>query len=146
MVTFPAIIVSDVMDGYLARKLNCTSITGAKLDVIADGVYVISSIATFAYFQVVPAWFVLVIVLKLSDFVITSRIMRDRKKTDSVLFFDKLGIFAIRAVMLLPGVFVFRCVIAEYALVMNITTYVLTAMIVVSSWRRMTVVFGKNKV
>jgi CDP-diacylglycerol--glycerol-3-phosphate 3-phosphatidyltransferase len=145
-ITFSAIIATDVADGYLARKLKCTSSAGAKLDIVADSVYVILSLAVFAYFQVISAWFVLVIVLKLIEFAITSRIMRGRRRTESALFFDRLGKTAICTVMLLPGMFVFRCVIVDYTLVMNMMVYALTAMIVVSSCKRVAEIFRTRKV
>ncbi|MDR2793910.1 MAG: CDP-alcohol phosphatidyltransferase family protein, partial [Treponema sp.] len=39
LILFITIIISDVADGYLARKLNCTSNAGAKLDIISDTFY-----------------------------------------------------------------------------------------------------------
>lgn len=36
IVLFSAICLTDLIDGRIAKKIRCTSVTGAKLDVIAD--------------------------------------------------------------------------------------------------------------
>jgi phosphatidylglycerophosphate synthase len=41
VIIFIVIILSDILDGFLARKLKCTSNTGAKLDIISDAFYII---------------------------------------------------------------------------------------------------------
>jgi hypothetical protein len=38
--------------------------------------------------------------------------------------------------MLLPGIFVFRCVIIDYKTVMNIIVYIITVMLIVSFFNR----------
>jgi CDP-diacylglycerol--glycerol-3-phosphate 3-phosphatidyltransferase len=136
LITFSAIIISDAADGYLARKLKCTSDTGAKLDIFSDAFYTILSLTAFAYFKVIPLWFVFIMVLKLIEFVITSRIMRNRQKTENKIFFDKIGKTSVSLVMLLPGIFVFRCIIIDYKTVMNIMVYMITAMLIISFFNR----------
>ncbi|MDR1096355.1 MAG: CDP-alcohol phosphatidyltransferase family protein [Spirochaetaceae bacterium] len=136
LITFFTIIISDAADGFLARKLKCASDTGAKLDIVSDALYTVLSLAAFAYFKVIPGWFVFVLVLKLLEFVVTSRIMRNRQKTGNKIFFDKMGKISVSVAMLLPGVFVFRCVITDYKTVMNTVVYMITAMFVISFFNR----------
>ncbi|MDR1468103.1 MAG: CDP-alcohol phosphatidyltransferase family protein [Spirochaetaceae bacterium] len=144
LLLFTFIILSDVADGYLARKLRCASAGGAKLDVVSDAVYTIVSLCAFAYFKVIPVWFVCVMLVKLTEFAITSTLMKKGRKSEAVMFFDKIGKLAVSAVMVLPGIFVFRCVITEYKTVMNSVIYLVTAMLAVSSVRRITNVVKGN--
>ncbi|MDR2807793.1 MAG: hypothetical protein LBB43_02170, partial [Spirochaetaceae bacterium] len=87
----------------------------------------------FAYFEIIPAWFILVIVLKLFEFVITSRIIGRKQQR---IIFDRIGKVSISIVMILPGVFVFRCIMIDYKTIMGITIFIVTAMLIVSSVSR----------
>jgi CDP-diacylglycerol--glycerol-3-phosphate 3-phosphatidyltransferase len=132
LLVFFTIVMSDVADGYLARKLKCTSNTGAKLDIISDTLYTILSLAVFAYFNITPIWFIFIMMLKLLEFIITSKIIKNKHKSESILFFDKIGKISISIVMLLPGIFAFRCIIIDYKMVMNIIIYIITMMLILS--------------
>jgi phosphatidylglycerophosphate synthase len=129
LLIFITIIISEIADGYLARKFKCASNTGAKLDIISDAIYTFFSLTVFAYFNIVPVWFIFVMLLKLMEFMITSKI---KQKSEGIVFFDKIGKTSVSLVMLLPGVFVFRCIILDYKIVMNIIIYIITAMLVLS--------------
>jgi CDP-diacylglycerol--glycerol-3-phosphate 3-phosphatidyltransferase len=132
LIVFFAIIISDVADGYLARKLKCASSTGAKLDIVSDTLYTISALAAFAYFDVTPIWFVFLMLLKLLEFIITSKLIVNKQNFGHGIFFDKMGKIAVSSVMLLPGIFVFRCVITDYKIVMNVIIYVISALLIIS--------------
>lgn len=132
LILFITIILSDVADGYLARKLRCVSNIGAKLDIISDTLYVILSLTIFAYFHITPIWFIFVMLLKLMEFIITSKIMKKKQNNEKDIFFDKIGKMSISIVMLLPGIFVFRCIIIDYKMIMNISIYFITVMLMVS--------------
>jgi CDP-diacylglycerol--glycerol-3-phosphate 3-phosphatidyltransferase len=138
LLVFVFIIISDIADGYLARKLKCTSDGGAKLDIFSDTLYTMSSLATFVYFKVIPIWFVYIMLLKLMEFIITSKLIKNKQKFGNNIFFDKMGKISICIVMLLPGVFVFRCIIINYRTVMNISIYIITIMLIVSFFSRIT--------
>jgi CDP-diacylglycerol--glycerol-3-phosphate 3-phosphatidyltransferase len=138
VIIFFTIILSDVIDGYLARKLECASRTGARLDVIADAFYIISSLAAFAYFKIIPAWFIFIMALKLFEFIITSRLIIKKQNSEKSFISDKIGKISIGIVMLLPGIFVFRCIIIDYKIVMNIMIYLITIILVLSSINRIT--------
>jgi CDP-diacylglycerol--glycerol-3-phosphate 3-phosphatidyltransferase len=137
LLAFTVIIISDIADGFLARKLKCATNMGAKLDILSDTLYTILSLAAFAYFNIIPVWFIFIMVLKLLEFIITSRIIKDRQKSAGIIFFDKIGKISVSIVMLLPGIFVFRCIIADYKIVMNIVVYIVTALLAISFFSRM---------
>lgn len=136
LLTFFTIIISDVADGFLARKLKCTSDTGAILDIISDTLYTILSLTAFAYFKIIPAWFILIMLLKLIEFMITSKIIKEKRKDENIMSFDKMGKMSVAIVMLLPGIFVFRCVIIDYKTVMNTIIYIITVMVIISFFYR----------
>jgi CDP-diacylglycerol--glycerol-3-phosphate 3-phosphatidyltransferase len=132
VIIFITIISTDVLDGFLARKLKCTSNTGAKLDIISDTLYSILSLIAFVYFKIIPVWFVFIMILKLFEFIVTSKIINLKRKIKNVAFFDKIGKLSVSIVMLLPGIFVFRCIIIDYKIIMNIIIYIITAMLIIS--------------
>ena len=132
VIIFFTIILSDIADGYLARKLNCASKAGARLDIISDTVYAILSLAAFAYFKIIPVWFIFIMALKLIEFFVTSKLINQKQNYEKTLFFDRIGKISICTIMLLPGIFVFRCIIIDYKTVMNIIIYIITIMFIIS--------------
>jgi CDP-diacylglycerol--glycerol-3-phosphate 3-phosphatidyltransferase len=87
LIMFVFIIISDVADGYLARKLKCVSDRGAKLDIVSDAFYTILSLSAFVYFKIIPIWFVCIMLLKLIEFVITSQLIKNKRKFENIVFF-----------------------------------------------------------
>ncbi|MDR2479355.1 MAG: CDP-alcohol phosphatidyltransferase family protein [Treponema sp.] len=132
LLIFTIIILSDIADGFLARKLRCASNAGAKLDIISDALYTLFSLSAFAYFKIIPIWFILVLLFKLGEFIVTSKIVTVKQKSSQAVFFDKAGKLSVSAAMLLPGIFVFRCIIADYKMVMNAAIYIITVMLAIS--------------
>ncbi len=61
--------LTDWADGYLARRWHQTSALGALLDPIADKVLILGMFLAFVQLGMIPAWMVLVIVLR--EFLIT---------------------------------------------------------------------------
>jgi CDP-diacylglycerol--glycerol-3-phosphate 3-phosphatidyltransferase len=106
------------------------------LDIISDTLYTTLSLAAFAYFKIIPVWFILIMLLKLIEFMITSKLINKKRKTKSIIFFDKIGKISVCIVMLLPGIFVFRCIINDYKSVMNIIVYIVTIMLILSFFNR----------
>jgi phosphatidylglycerophosphate synthase len=136
LITFTVIITSDIADGFLARRLRCTSTIGARLDVIADAVYTLLSLTAFAHFNIIPVWFVCIMLFKLAEFLATSTLMAGKRKPGP-LFFARIGKLSASLAMALPGVFVFRCIITDYKLVMHIIMYIVTLLLIPSFARRL---------
>ncbi len=57
---FSVAVMTDVLDGYLARRLAQQTLLGACLDPIADKLLIVSLFFMFMYFKnpFMPAWFV----------------------------------------------------------------------------------------
>lgn len=57
-------IVSDILDGYLARKFNTVSNFGVYLDTTADKVFVCGLLVVMSVSQLTPAWITFIIVVR----------------------------------------------------------------------------------
>ena len=56
--------ISDVVDGYIARKYNMTSKLGAVLDPLADKLMIFTVMASFAYGGLIPFWILILLTIK----------------------------------------------------------------------------------
>lgn len=56
--------VSDGLDGFLAKKMRWESRLGALLDPVADKLLLISSYLTLAWLGLLPAWLVVLVLLR----------------------------------------------------------------------------------
>ena len=70
--------------------------------------------------------------LKLCEFMITSKLIQKNQPYEKALIYDKIGKISVCTAMLLPGIFVFRCIIIDYKTVMNIIIYIITIMLILS--------------
>lgn len=70
--------VTDFFDGYIARKYNLITDLGKILDPIADKILVLAALLSFVHLDLIPAWMVLVIILR--ELLITSIRMMGLKK------------------------------------------------------------------
>ena len=129
IICFAAVIVSDVADGRLARKLNAESATGAKLDAAVDFIYVVGAFGALAYFNKAPVWFLFVLLFSFLVFTLTSKTRAPRLRP----VYDNLGKTAASFTMALPGVFVFKCIIPDYARWIQTFAFVISAAFIVSS-------------
>ena len=75
-------VISDVSDGWLSRKYNLSSDEGAKFDVICDFIFIMLSTSAMVLIDLIPAWFLVIIILKLIEFFKTS---------NETLVYEKFG-------------------------------------------------------
>ncbi len=81
--------ISDLLDGYFARKKNEISELGKIIDPLADKVCIISIALILLTQNVIPIWFVLIIVLR--DVIIFSGGMYLKYKEKVVLMSNRIG-------------------------------------------------------
>ena len=132
IVLFFVIIITDILDGFLARKFESVSVFGAKLDILSDAFYTLFSLIILAYINITPVWFIFIMAIKLLEFMITSKLINQKQKTNKIAIFDKIGKLSVFIIMLLPGIFIFRCIIQNYKIVMNNIIYIVTIMFMIS--------------
>jgi CDP-diacylglycerol--glycerol-3-phosphate 3-phosphatidyltransferase len=61
---FTAAAITDVLDGYLARKLNVVSVLGKLLDPLADKLIVMATLVWLAEMGRMPSWAVVVLLAR----------------------------------------------------------------------------------
>jgi CDP-diacylglycerol--glycerol-3-phosphate 3-phosphatidyltransferase len=123
--------VTDLMDGYLARKLNQVSELGKIIDPLADKIAV-GAIAILMFFkELIPPWFILVVILRDILILIFGLVLKNRKKV--VLMSNYPGKIAVFTIGLALAFSIFK----DTELLMFICSllyYVSTILIVYSSY------------
>lgn len=111
IILFLAICFSDFIDGKIARKINSVSIIGAKLDVFADLLYIISSYLMLINIKILPLWFFIFVCFKFIEFIFTSNyIKRNISSTDKPFVFDKVGRIVSGIFLIIPGIAcIYKC-------------------------------------
>ena len=64
LILFSLASITDMYDGRIARKYNLVSDFGKLMDPIADKILVLGAFLTFVQLQLIPAWMVIVIILR----------------------------------------------------------------------------------
>ena len=144
---FLGIAVSDFLDGKCARAFHVQSSFGAIADVICDFFYIMTS--SFALYRLgfLPAWFLVLITVKLFEFILTSRLVRRMQIRSHVFMFDRVGRYTAIGFYILPIVivlcsiylpslvFIIRCVFCVSLLIFSL----------ISSYQRFTVIVKTNR-
>ncbi|MGB9938175.1 MAG: CDP-alcohol phosphatidyltransferase family protein [Methanobacterium sp.] len=73
-VIFVLLALTDVLDGYIARKMNLSSYLGAYFDTIADFTLILTMFIAFVVAGIYPIWLLLLIIFMFLQFVLTSNI------------------------------------------------------------------------
>lgn len=113
--------ISDVSDGWLSRKYGLESDAGAKFDVICDFIFIMLSTLSLVLIDMIPSWFVLIIVLKMLEFFITSgqSLVYERFGHLVALMFYVFPIFAVlvndRLIILILAIFITVCALISSA-------------------------------
>ncbi|MDR3593605.1 CDP-alcohol phosphatidyltransferase family protein [Clostridium sp.] len=136
---FLAICISDLLDGKIARKTNSVSSLGAKLDVFADLFYIIVSYVALVNMKILPLWFLGFICFKFSEFVITSKFIKNNNKPmDNPFVFDKIGRIVSATFLIIPGIVcIYKCLNTyNINLILNCILYIILVGGIYSSYCR----------
>lgn len=102
---FIMICVSDFFDGKIARKLGATTVFGAKLDVFADLLYIISSYSALISTHILPLWYLVFVCIKFLEFVTTSNFIKlYNTSSEHPFIFDRIGRAVSAIFFLIPGI------------------------------------------
>ena len=103
---FLGIAVSDFLDGKCARAFHVQSSFGAMADVICDFFYIVTSSYALYRLGCLPAWFLILVTVKLFEFILTSRLVRRMQNRSHVFMFDRIGRYTAIGFYILPTVIV----------------------------------------
>lgn len=76
-------VSTDAFDGYIARKLDVSSDSGAYFDIIADFFLVLIAFLAFVMNGIYPFWILILIILVFFQFIVTSKF--------KILIYDPIG-------------------------------------------------------
>lgn len=93
------IVLTDVLDGILARKLNAISNFGAYYDVTADFIAIILAYSAFAIKNIYPYWLLVLFIVSFAFFIFAS-------KTDKLIY-DPIGKYYGAALFISIGITIF---------------------------------------
>lgn len=96
------ICFSDFFDGKVARKYGIVSRFGTVFDLIADFCFVVFMHLVIMIHGIIPAWFMIVIIDRFFNFIITSKIETDCTNQRFKPKFDKAGKYIAAAMYILP--------------------------------------------
>ncbi len=92
IIVFLLICVTDFIDGKIARKIKAESLLGSFLDVTADFIFIISSLALLNLNNRIPIWFTVLTLIKFIEFFVTSYIIKKYHNISNNFFsFDYFG-------------------------------------------------------
>ena len=112
--------ISDFSDGKLARKFHISSNAGARFDVISDFIFIFLSTLSLVLIDLIPFWFLFIIILKLLEFFITSgnkKLKYEKFGHFVALMFYAFPIFAIlinsKNITLMLSILISVCAVAS---------------------------------
>lgn len=97
--------LTDVLDGYIARKYDMTTKWGQLMDPLADKLMQIAVIITMVLAGIVPNWFVMVLVIKECLFIFGSIFLYTKKTFVQSNIFGKLNTVVLFVAMTILLVF-----------------------------------------
>jgi len=70
---FTFAMATDVIDGYLARRLDVISSNGAYFDIVSDFIFVVAGFSAFIINGIYPFWILIIIFFMFWQFIVTSK-------------------------------------------------------------------------
>ena len=145
---FLGIAVSDFLDGKCARAFHVQSSFGAIADVICDFFYIMTS--TYALYRLgcLPIWVLILITVKLFEFILTSLLIKRVQYRSHIFMFDRVGRYTAIGFYILPTVIVLCSIylmpfffIIRYVFCVSLLIFSL-----VSTYLRCTVLVKTNRI
>ena len=145
---FLGIAVSDFLDGKCARAFHVQSGIGAIADVICDFFYIMTS--TYALYRLgcLPAWFLILITVKLFEFILTSLLIKRVQYRSHIFMFDRIGRYTAIGFYILPTVIVLcsMYLMPFFFIIRYVFCVSLLIFSLVSTYLRCTVIVKTNRI
>lgn len=131
---FLAAIISDLVDGYVARKISSTSKFGAYLDVIVDFLFITGMYLFFSLKGIYSPWLLLVIVFVFTQFIISNILLKQTiydpigKYFGSILF-GGIGVTILISDQLISNLIVFTDQIVYIMVTIFIVIFALVSLL-----------------
>lgn len=100
------IILTDILDGHIARILKVDSKLGSVLDPCCDLSYILGTSLIFNYYNELSIFYTLLIVFKFMEFIITSKYLRI--SNGKAFAFDKIGRVVSAGYLIVPLFFIMK--------------------------------------
>ncbi|WOO37920.1 CDP-alcohol phosphatidyltransferase family protein [Anaerocolumna sp. AGMB13020] len=128
---------SDYFDGKIARKYGIVSRFGAILDLAADFSFVVFMHIVMILHGIIPAWFMIVIIDRFFNFIITSKIENDWAGQSFHPRFDNLGKYISAVMYIMPFIMgVDYCFFGHELFITNGLVYGIAGISVITSYSR----------
>jgi len=145
---FLGIAVSDFLDGKCARAFHVQSGIGAIADVICDFFYIMTS--TYALYRLgcLPIWVLILITVKLFEFILTSLLIKRVQYRSHIFMFDRIGRYTAIGFYILPTVIVLcsMYLIPFFFIIRYVFCVSLLLFSLVSTYLRCTVIVKTNRI
>ena len=145
---FLGIAVSDFLDGKCARAFHVQSGIGAIADVICDFFYIMTSTYALYRLDCLPIWVLILITVKLFEFILTSLLIKRVQYRSHIFMFDRIGRYTAIGFYILPTVIVLCSIylmpfffIIRYVFCVSLLLFSL-----VSTYLRCTVIVKTNRI
>lgn len=110
-IAFALAVLTDYLDGVLARRMKCETDFGRLMDPLADKVLIAAALVCLAWSRDIPAWAAIVLISR--DFLITG-LRQLALSHGTVLSADPAGKTKTASQMLMIGFFLVRDATAEF--------------------------------
>ncbi len=104
IIVFLLICVTDFIDGKIARKIKAESLLGSFLDVTADFIFIISSLALLNLNNRIPIWFTVLTLIKFIEFLLHLTLLKSTTIFLIIFSFDYFGRVSAISFFLIPGI------------------------------------------
>ena len=145
---FLGIAVSDFLDGKCARAFNVQSSFGAIADVICDFFYIMTSSYALYRLGCLPAWFLILVIVKLFEFILTSLLIKRVQYRSHIFMFDRIGRYTAIGFYILPTVIVLcsMYLMPFFFIIRYVFCVSLLIFSLVSTYLRCTVIVKTNRI
>lgn len=146
-VIFLVILYTDFLDGKIARLLGGTTKFGAVFDVLADFFFIVTIYIVLHNFDILPLWFLIIILFKFLEFLLTSFLFKKISRIKTIFIFDVLGRFVAGLFYIIPitAYILFSISKPIYFVTIDVLIYSTTVLAIFSTINRLWSYLGKSR-